>query len=227
MDLVRIGRLLRLLRIRRDWRLADVAARTGLSITAIHRHERGVIDSLRRLERHGQALELRFDLRPIGRGADVTRTLDAEHAAIENLLADAFLRVAARVQLEVSFNEWGERGRIDLLAGHAERVFVCEVKTELADLQDLFGSIDRKMRLAPAIASRLDMDGRVTCLLAVASTARNRSIVRQHAALFASFQRRRFTGVIPTDADRILLWVPPGATGRKRWLAGQRRVQSR
>lgn len=226
MDTLRVGRVLRMLRFRRGWRLTDVSARSGISVSSLSRHEQGVIDSLSRIERHGRALDVRFDLRPVGRGADLIRTLDAEHAAIVNVLAASIQSADGRFELEASYSEWGERGRIDLLATHADRLIICEVKTELGDLQDLFGSLNIKLRLAPRIAGRLGMRGSPICLLAVASTERNRAVVAEHQALFASFRIHRFGGSIPLHSNRILLWVPPGAAGRRRWLAGQRRVRS-
>ena len=48
----------------------------------------------------------------------------------------------------------GERGAVDVLAWHpARRAVLCvEVKSKLADLQDLLSTMDRKRRLAPSIA---------------------------------------------------------------------------
>ena len=221
-----MGRLLRLLRIRRGWRLVDLAGRTGISISSLARHERGGIDSLRRLERYGRALDIRFELRPVGRGTDLSRTLDTEHAAIVNLLAQSLLAARARVEIEVSFSEWGERGRIDLLAAVQGRLLVTEAKTDIADLQDLFGLLDVKLRLAPVIGHRLGMAGTVVALLAVASTPRNRAVVTAHPALFASFAVRNFAGSVPLSGDRVLLWVPARAAHRSGWLAGRQRVRS-
>ncbi len=55
---------------------------------------------------------------------------------------------------EVSFAVYGERGVIDILAWHpGERaLLVIELKTEIVDIQDLIGTVDRKRRLARVVA---------------------------------------------------------------------------
>lgn len=150
MDRLAVGRRLRILRIRRVWRLADLAARSGLSCTALHRRETGSISSFARLEVHARALELRLDLRPLGRGWDMVRTLDDEHAAMVNALASALQAGGHRVEVETSYSEWGERGRIELLASVEDALVVGEIKSELADLQELLGAMNAKARLAPS-----------------------------------------------------------------------------
>jgi hypothetical protein len=172
----------------------------------------------------------------MGRGADLPRLRDDEHAAIVSLLANRYAAIEWRTAPEASFSEWGERGRIDLFAagvvGGVPRLHVVEVKVDLADLQDLFGSLDVKRRLAPAVARRLGWPGgEVSVVLAVASTAHNRAIVRRHAALFAGFDARTLgygRVSLPAGwADRTLLWVPAPAASRASWLAGRRRVRAR
>lgn len=226
-----VGRLLRMLRIRRGWRLRDVADRCGLSTATIGRTEAGSIASLRVLRTHAAALDLRAEWRIVGRGADVVRLLDEEHAAIVETLAAALQRGGWRAEAEASYSEYGERGRIDLLAFDpaGSVLAVVEVKTELADLQELFGSLSVKARLAPRLGRRMDWRAtRVTSVLAVAATAANRSTVRAHPALFSPFERRRLRerGLPTLDRERVLLWIPASATGRRRWLAGRRRVRT-
>ena len=226
-----VGRLLRMLRIRRGWRLRDVAERCGLSPATIGRTELGSIASVRALRTHSAALDLRAEWRIVGRGADVARLLDDEHAAIVETLAAAFGRDGWRVEAESSYSEYGERGRIDLLTFHPTGfvLAVVEVKTELADLQDLFGSLNVKARLAPGLGRRLNWRAtRVVSVLAVAATAANRSIVGAHPALFSPFERRwlRPRGLPALDRDRVLLWIPASAAGRRRWLARRRRVRT-
>ena len=100
-----------------------------------------------------------------------------------------------RHEAEGSFSEWGERGRVDLLAFDPSTgtFVIVEVKTQLLDLQDLFGSLNVKERLAATVAERRRWKlRRQTVLLAVADTSANREIVA-HPALFADFVRRRLT----------------------------------
>lgn len=226
-----VGRLLRMLRIRRGWRLRDVADRCGLSPATIGRTELGSIASVRVLRTHAAALDLRAEWRVIGRGADVARLLDEEHAAIVEALAAALQRGGWLVEAEASYSEYGERGRVDLLTFHRTRsvLAVVEVKTELADLQELLGSLNVKTRLAPDLGRRMDWRAtRVVSVLAVAATTANRSIVGSHPALFSPFERRwlREGGLPALEGERVLLWVPAAAAGRRRWLAGRRRVRT-
>lgn len=229
------GRMLRMLRLRRRLRLADLAARSRLSASALGRHERGIILSLSGLRRHAAALDVRIELLLVGRGADLPRLRDSEHAAIVNVLAARYASAGWIAQAEVSFSQYGERGRIDLLAATqapgAALLHVVEVKTELADLQDVLGSLDVKRRLAPAVARRLGWPAaRVAVVLALASTAHNRSVVRRHSSLFGGFAPqtlRQSPHVADARNDRVLLWVPPAAAKRGTWLAGRRRMRRR
>ena len=229
-----VGRLLRMLRIRRGWRLRDIADRCSLSTATIGRIELGSIGSLRALRTHAAGLDVRAEWRLVGRGADIARVLDEEHAAIVEALAAAFRRGGWRVEAEASYSEYGERGRVDLLVEGPgtqpgrQVLAMIEVKTELADLQDLFGGLSVKARLAPRVARRLGWSGgRVVTVLAMAATAGNRLVVRTHPALFDPFPRRWFRApAVPIlDGDRALLWIPASAARRRRWLAGRRRVR--
>lgn len=82
------------------------------------------------------------------------RLSDEEHAAIVEVLATWFRAQGFVVDVEASFSEWGERGRIDLLAfdPRTRTLVIVEVKSQLLDLQDLFGSMDVKERLSSTIA---------------------------------------------------------------------------
>lgn len=102
-------------RIRRGWRQSDVALRAAASASVIARHERGMISSLAMLDRHAAALDLRPELRLLGRNGQLVRLADEEHAAIVDALARWPRRAGFQVEAEASFNEWGERGRTTCL----------------------------------------------------------------------------------------------------------------
>lgn len=214
--------------MRRGWRLEDVAGRCGLSKTTVARGEHGSFASLRVIRRHGAALDLRVEWIAIGRGADVSRTLDEEHAAIVEVVASWLRSLGCEVAPEASFSVYGERGRVDILAFDpaSGTLYLVEVKTELSDLQNLLGTIDVRERLAPKLADeRRWKPMRRISLLALADTPHNRAIVRAHRATFADWTRMamRESGR-PSTAPRQLLWVPPSAAGRAGWLAGRLRV---
>src|SRR3990172_11026343 len=75
-----------MLRLRRGWRQLDVAARAKGSTASVGRAELGRLPAAGLLRRHAAALDLRLEWRAIGRGAEVARLVDEEHAAIVELL---------------------------------------------------------------------------------------------------------------------------------------------
>lgn len=223
------GRLLRMVRIRRSWRHVDVSDKSGLSTSVISRHESGVVGSLTALERHAGAFGLRVEVRVVGRGGELVRLADAEHAAIVELLAAWFRAAGFLVQVEASFSEWGERGRIDLLAfdSGTGTLVIVEIKTQLLDLQELFGSMDVKGRLAATIAERAGwVVRRRVSVLAVAATTAAREVVRTHPTLFAGWDRRRLTvAALRHGEARLLHWVAASHASRGSWIAGRQRVR--
>jgi len=107
---IAVGRLLRMVRIRHEWRQSDVASRAGISAPVVARHERGMINSLVMLDRHASALDLRLDLRLLGRSGHLVRMADEEHAAIVEAIAGWLRRSGFQVEVEASFSEWGGAG---------------------------------------------------------------------------------------------------------------------
>jgi transcriptional regulator with XRE-family HTH domain len=228
------GRILRMLRIKKSWRQVDVAEAAGLSRTAISRHELGLLDdaNVGAVRLHAAALGLRAELVLIGRGGDLAKMTDEEHAAIVEHTAAALTEHGWLVDAETSFNHYGDRGRFDLLAFHPAtgRLLVVEVKTELTDLQDLLGVLDVKERLAKRVAAEHGWAATsVSTLLAVAGTDLARKTVAAHPALFASFTIGRGASALWTTAldrpRRTLIWVPPSRAGRTDWRAGRKRVR--
>lgn len=215
-----------MLRLRKDWRQSDVAEKAGISSSAVGRHENGVIGSLPVFEKHAAAFGLRVDVRILGRAGSLVRLADEEHARIVEVVATWFRERGFLTETEASFSEWGERGRIDLLAfdpGSGLLVIV-EVKTQLLDLQDLFGSMNVKERLAVTIAERRGWIAvHPVAVLAVANTVANRQVVRDHPSLFASFTLRRLTIEGLRREGRVIHWVNP-ERGHGSWLAGRQRI---
>jgi transcriptional regulator with XRE-family HTH domain len=226
-----VGRTLRMARLRRGRRQSDIGRAAGLSAATIGRHESGEVKSLASFERHAAVLDLRVELRLTGRGGEQARLADEEHAAIVELLARIFAMSGCIVQSELSFNEWGDRGRIDLAAFNArERILaLVEVKAEITDIQEMFGRLDIKERLAATIAAKRGWSAqRMVLILAVAATDANRRLVSAHPTLFAGFTKRWPRGPavhINAGDARLLLWINAEVAGRARWLAGRRRVR--
>lgn len=122
MDALRVGRSLRALRVRRRLRQADVAAKAGISRSQYSRIERGSLRGLPvgDLQSACAALGADMDVRVRWHGEGLDRLLDAAHADLVNrtvrLLTDAGWESA----VEVTFNEYGERGSVDLLGWRAD-----------------------------------------------------------------------------------------------------------
>lgn len=160
MDDLRIGAAFRAVRLRRRWRQSDVAARAGVSRGTVSALERGHIERmpLATIRSVARVLEVRVDLVPRWRGADLHRLLSARHSALGESVA-RFLAGSPpwTVRPEVSFSVYGERGVIDLLAFHppSGALLVIELKTDIVDANELVGTLDRKTRLAAGIARDL------------------------------------------------------------------------
>src|SRR4051812_15487326 len=118
MDMVRFGRGIRALRLRRRWRQVDLAAAAHVSRPLVARVERGLGDSVppRKLQAIATVLGARIDLRLNWNGEALERLLDGAHALLVEAMA-TFLRAAGwDVAVEVTFLVRGERGSIDLFA---------------------------------------------------------------------------------------------------------------
>ena len=157
MDDLRIGAAFRAVRIRRRLRQVDVAERAGVSRAFVSLVERGHLDrvSLGTLRTLGRALDIRIDAIARWRGGELDRLVNARHSVLHESVAGAFTRRPGwTIVPEVSFSVYGERGAIDLLAFHRESgcLLVIELKSEIVDVNELVGTLDRKARLAPGIA---------------------------------------------------------------------------
>ncbi len=122
MDDVRIGNTLRVVRIRKRLRQADVARRAGVSRETVSRLERGGFgrvphDTLRAM---ATTLGIRVDIRLRWQGGDLDRVMNAADADLHESLARHLARLPGwQWRPEVSFSIYGERGVIDILAWHA------------------------------------------------------------------------------------------------------------
>jgi transcriptional regulator with XRE-family HTH domain len=191
-----LGRLMRLLRRRRGWRQEDCARRAGVHRSTWSALEVGHLDgmTLGTLRRCAAVLEVRLHTVPRWRGTDLARLLDDDHAALQAAWADRLCRWGWQVRVEVSFNHYGDRGRVDLLAWHpAGRILVVgEIKSELADAQGLLGPLDIKVRLGPRLAAAAGWatPAIVVPLLVIRDGSTVRSRLARLAPLFASFVHR-------------------------------------
>jgi transcriptional regulator with XRE-family HTH domain len=222
MDDLAIGRSIRLTRIRRGWRQEDLALAAGVSRATVSRAELGAFDGmpLGMLRRVCRAAGLRLTLEARGSGADLDRLLGAKHSAMHEGIAALFERLPDWVNVpEATFAIWGERGAIDVLAWHARTrsLLVIELKTELVDLQETIGTLDRKVRLAAKVAEdRGWRPATVSAWLVIAEGAPNRRRVAAHSALLRA--------AYPQDGRTITRWLraPAGRVLAMSFLADAR-----
>lgn len=97
--------------------------------------------------------------------------------------------------VEFSFNDYGDRGSVDVLAWHTERraLLVIEVKSRLANLQETCRSLDVKARVVPRLVaqSRGWRPSVVGVVLVMQESSRERDAVARREGIFsASFPAR-------------------------------------
>lgn len=225
MDDRRVGRVLREVRIRLGLRQRDLSVLAGVSAAQISAAENGRLEhvSLTALRKLGDALDIRISIDAWWRSGRVDQLLDRVHAALVEYLVRLLRALGWEVRVEVSFNEFGDRGSVDVLAWHAatRTLLVGEVKSRIDDVQDLGRSFTTKQRLVPAIVAR-DLGWaahHVTSLLAIVDTRQNRDDVRTHEATLATIWPERSAMVRRHLADPRrplaggILFVPIGRLG--------------
>jgi len=175
---LRFGMAIRRTRQKRGWRQVDLARKSGVSQPVISRIESGQIPemTLAVLRQVAAALEIRLELMPRGRGAELDRLLSARHSALHESVAKALAHDFPDwvMASEVSFSIWGERGVIDLLLWHPERraLLIIEFKTELVDIGDLLSTMDRRRRLASQIVKSRGWFPRTVSMWVVLASSR-------------------------------------------------------
>jgi transcriptional regulator with XRE-family HTH domain len=204
----RLGTAIRQVRIRRGLRQLDIARAAGVSQATISRIERGHLaplsfDVVRSV---GSVLDIRVEAVARWRAGDIDRMLNARHSALHELVARRFAGLPDwETRPEVSFAIYAERGVVDLLAFHAGRamLLVIELKTDIADVNELLGTVDRKRRNGVEIARGLGWPAvrgdRVSVWIIVAEGATNRRRLAAHRSML----RAGF----PVDGRHIGPWL--------------------
>ena len=201
----------------------DVAQRAGVHRATVSRLERGHVGTLsvNVVRSVANALDIRVDLVPHWRGGELDRLLNARHSALHEAVSGWF---AARhptwiLAPEVSFSIYGERGVIDVLAWHeaSRSLLVIELKTELVDVQEALGTLDRKHRLARQIAAQRDWrPANVGCWLLLASSDMNRRRAAGHELVLRA--------ALPGDGRTLRAWLrrPAGSIAAFSFFANVR-----
>jgi transcriptional regulator with XRE-family HTH domain len=176
----RVGLIARALRRRRRLRQDDVADAAGVSQSAISRFERGHLDelSLRMVRAILAAVDARAELEIRWRGGQAERLVDERHARLGARVTSALSAMGWDLLPEVTFQRYGERGSIDLLATRAAERAACiiELKSVVHSYEETQRRLDVKGRLAgDIVAERFGWRPRVIgVVLVVEGTTANR-----------------------------------------------------
>ncbi len=205
MDDVRIGSTLRLIRIRKHLRQSDVARRAGVRRETLSRLEHGALGRTRLdvVRAVAAALGATVDVKLRWQGAELDRVANAAHADLHEALSRLLARRTGwQWRGEVSFSVFGERGVIDILAWHAptRSLLIIELKTELADPQELVATMDRRTRLARKIAARFGWDAAtISNWVVLSEGSTNRRRVERHRGLLRT--------AFPADGHAMRSWL--------------------
>lgn len=188
MDDLAVGRLFRELRVRLGWTQEEAAARAGVSRPAYSEIEHGHLDRvpLGKLRRIAAVLEVRLRLVPSWRGAAADIVMSSRHAGMAERVTRLLIAAGWEARPEVSFNWYGERGVVDLVAWHAatRTALLIELKTELADVNDLLAVTDRRRRLAATIVEPFGWQpATVAQWVAIADSRTNQRRLAAHRGL--------------------------------------------
>jgi hypothetical protein len=146
------------------------------------------------LDKIASALGATLQVQVRWQGEQLDRLLDAAHAALQEQVAWTLEHFGWLVRPEVSFNHFGDRGRVDIVAFHPRlRVLViAEIKSGIGDLQKTIGRLDIKVRLAKVIAAEQGWRdvAAVIPALVIGDTRAARRTIAAHATLFTRFNVR-------------------------------------
>jgi transcriptional regulator with XRE-family HTH domain len=189
MDDLRVGAMVRAVRMRSGLSQAEVATRADVSPSTVSLLERGhgASLSLAMWRRIGAVLEVRISMIARWRGGELDRLLSSRHSLLGQRFASFMLaRPGWVVEPEISFSIWGERGVGDQLGWHAgeAHVLIVELKTEFVDINEMLGTLDRKRRLARQIAADRGWQPKLVSVWLIAlDTHTNRRHAERHRAL--------------------------------------------
>jgi transcriptional regulator with XRE-family HTH domain len=225
-DGVRLGQAIRALRRHRGWTQVDLARRARVSQASISRAETGQASRLtmRTVERVAEALGARLSVRVYWHGEELDRLLDAAHAGIVDQVVAILVANGWEVVPEATFNHFGERGSIDVLAWHPghRALLIIEVKSVVPDVQALLGGVDRKARIAPALAEARGW--RVRTISSVIVLPDDRTARRRVESFAATFDR-----AYPARTRDVRRWManPAEAIAGIMFLAAIQRTDPR
>ena len=186
------GRLIAAVRRHLGQRQIDVGRTAGVDQKVVSLLENGRFErvSVDRFRKVCAALGIEPVLELRWRGGQGDRLIDRDHARIVEAVVAELVRLGWETLPEFTFNVYGDRGSVDILAWHPTKrvLLLIEVKTRLTDLQRLLMSVSRKVRLVPPLVAEDRGWKRVALghLVVILDTRSNRSTVARHQATFAA-----------------------------------------
>jgi DNA-binding XRE family transcriptional regulator len=136
---------------------SELAAEAGVAQQTVSLIERGHADdaTLRTVNRVVASLGATLDLVLRWKGPELDRLADARHARIVTAVV-VCLGADWQVLAEYSFNHYGDRGSVDVLAWQPAKraLLLVEVKSELDSLEAVLRSMDVKVRVVPPVIAR-------------------------------------------------------------------------
>lgn len=202
----RCGATFRAVRIKRGWRQVEVATRARVHRSVVSAVERGHLEqvSIGTLLEIARALEIQVTFGTRWRAGELDRLISGRHSRLHEAVAAWFATTLPDWILapEVSFSIFGDRGIIDILAWHPGRraLLVIELKTDLADVNELIGSMDRRRRLAWDIAKDRGWEPlSVSTWVLVAGGRTNRARISAHRTLLRT--------AFPVDGRTVVGWL--------------------
>jgi transcriptional regulator with XRE-family HTH domain len=232
MDDAKIGRSLRVLRLRRRLRQIDLASAADVSQGCVSLIERGHMStlSIRTVRAVFAAVDAGFEGHVAWRGGDLDRVLDEGHAQLVSSFAATLQRLDWVTHPEVTFSEYGERGSIDILALAPTRksALVVEVKSEITSVEGTLRRLDVKTRLASRVVFERDgwRPSVIGCVLVIRDGTTSRRRVHRHTGAMTAALPARGAAVRrwlrhPAGPLRGLIFLPPtnsGSAGHRRRL---------
>jgi len=224
MNDVAVGRQVQDVRISKNLRQSDVAARAGTSRQMVSRLERGLLEGM--MVSTLRAISRALGMPPLvtagWRIPEVDRLRDRVHAAMVECLNRRLQSTGWELAPESSFNHYGEHGSADILAWHPQgrALLIVETKSRLWDVQDTLVSLDRKRRVMPSEAQRRFgwRPAVVGVVLVMPDLSTHRHVVARHGATFRAVlphgtaRSRHWLGD-PTGSLRGILFLPISQLG--------------
>jgi hypothetical protein len=231
----RAGALIAAVRVHLHLRQVDLGDLANVGQKVVSLLERGLFEqvSVRNQRRVCAALGIESELQLRWRGGLGDRLIDRVHASVVELVTAELIRNGWEVLPEFTFNHFGERGSVDILAWHPGRraLLIIEVKSRIHDVQGLLMSMSRKVRVVPSIVAEERHWDRLALahLVALPDSHVNRAVVSAHPATFdAAFPARTAAckrWVSDPVGDLAGLWFLPRIPGPTSDRVSPRRVR--